>query len=59
MYIFKAEYINYSAFLCYNKIMKELEVNIEKLDHYARGITRLDGKTIFVENALPNEKNVV
>lgn len=36
--------------------MKELEVNIEKLDHYARGIARLDGKTIFVENALPCEK---
>lgn len=36
--------------------MKELEVNIENLDHYARGIARLDGKTIFVENALPGEK---
>lgn len=35
--------------------MKELEVNIEKLDHYARGIARLDGKTIFVENSLPGE----
>jgi len=29
---------------------------IESLDHEARGITRLDGKTIFVEGALPGEK---
>jgi len=28
---------------------------IESLDHEARGITRLDGKTIFVERALPGE----
>ncbi len=29
---------------------------IESLDHEARGITRLDGKAIFVEGALPLEK---
>lgn len=28
---------------------------IESLDHEARGVTRLDGKTIFVEGALPGE----
>ena len=28
---------------------------IESLDHEARGITRLDGKTVFVEGALPGE----
>lgn len=28
---------------------------IESLDHEARGITRLDGKAIFVEGALPGE----
>ena len=28
---------------------------IESLDHEARGITRLDGKTVFVEGALPRE----
>ena len=28
---------------------------IESLDHEARGISRLDGKTIFVEGALPGE----
>ena len=28
---------------------------IESLDHEARGITRLEGKTIFVEGALPGE----
>ena len=30
-------------------------LKIEKLDHYGRGITKLDNKTIFVENALPDE----
>ncbi|MGE5769285.1 MAG: TRAM domain-containing protein, partial [Betaproteobacteria bacterium] len=29
---------------------------IESLDHEARGITRLDGKAIFVEGALPGER---
>ena len=29
---------------------------IASLDHEARGITRLDGKTIFVEGALPGER---
>lgn len=29
---------------------------IVSLDHEARGITRLDGKTIFVEGALPGER---
>lgn len=28
---------------------------IESLDHQARGITRLEGKTVFVEGALPGE----
>jgi len=28
---------------------------IESLDHEARGVTRLEGKTIFVEGALPGE----
>ena len=35
--------------------MKKVEVNIENLDHFARGIARIDGKTLFVENALPEE----
>ncbi len=29
---------------------------IESLDHEARGITRLEGKTVFVEGALPGER---
>lgn len=29
---------------------------VESLDHEARGITRLDGKTVFVEGALPGER---
>ena len=28
---------------------------IESLDHEARGVTRLAGKTVFVEGALPGE----
>lgn len=28
---------------------------IESLDHEARGVTRLDGKTVFVDGALPGE----
>ena len=28
---------------------------IESLDHYGRGITKIEGKIAFVENALPNE----
>ena len=30
-------------------------IKIESLDHYGRGITRIDGKIAFIENALPNE----
>jgi 23S rRNA (uracil1939-C5)-methyltransferase len=29
---------------------------IESLDHEARGVTRLDGKTVFVEGGLPGER---
>lgn len=32
-----------------------MEVTIEKLDHQGRGITHIDGKITFVENALPEE----
>ena len=30
-------------------------IKIDSLDHYGRGITRIDGKIAFIENALPNE----
>jgi len=36
--------------------MKDIVFEIEKLDHYGRGIVKKDGKTIFIENALPNEQ---
>ena len=32
------------------------EVEIEKLDHQARGISHINDKIVFVENALPLEK---
>ena len=32
-----------------------MKVRIEKLDHFGRGITFIDGKICFVEHALPNE----
>lgn len=42
--------------MCYNEIeVNILTVQIEKLDHYGRGITRINGKICFVENALPKE----
>ena len=30
--------------------------NIEKLDNFGRGITYINDKICFVDNALPNEK---
>ena len=32
-----------------------MKKEIEKLDHFGRGITFVDGKICFVENALPGE----
>ncbi len=32
-----------------------MNVKIEKLDHFGRGITEINNKICFVENALPNE----
>ena len=32
-----------------------MNVKIEKLDHFGRGITEIDNKICFVENVLPNE----
>jgi len=32
-----------------------MEVNIEKLDHYGKGIARNNGIPIFIDGALPNE----
>ena len=32
-----------------------MEVLIEKLDHQGRGIAHIDGKIVFIKNALPNE----
>ena len=40
----------------YNKFeVQFMQVQIEKLDHYGRGITRINNKICFVENALPSE----
>lgn len=42
--------------MCYNEIeVRTLTVQIEKLDHYGRGITKINDKICFVENALPEE----
>ena len=32
-----------------------MEVNIKSLDDFGRGITKDEGKTIFINNALPGE----
>lgn len=32
------------------------ELNVESLDHEARGVAHLDGKVVFVEGALPGER---
>ena len=32
-----------------------MKVEITKLDHYGRGVSRLNNKIVFIENALPNE----
>ncbi len=32
-----------------------MKVKIEKLDHFGRGITKIDNKICFIENALPEE----
>lgn len=36
-----------------------MKVKIEKLDHHGRGIAHIDGKIVFVENALPGEVVVI
>lgn len=42
--------------MCYNEIeVRLLTVQIEKLDHYGRGVTKIENKICFVENALPKE----
>ena len=32
-----------------------MKVEITKLDHYGRGVSRLNNKIVFIENALPHE----
>ena len=32
-----------------------MKVKIEKLDHFGRGITYINDKIAFIENALPKE----
>ena len=34
------------------------EAVVESLDHEGRGVTHVDGKTIFIEGALPGERVV-
>lgn len=33
-----------------------MELEISRLDHHGRGISNIDGKIIFIDNALPGEK---
>ena len=40
-----------------NKIPEGLfKANIESLSHEGRGIAHIEGKTVFIENALPDEQ---
>ena len=36
--------------------MIKVEVEVRGLDHNGRGIAKVNGKTCFIENALPDEK---
>lgn len=46
-------------FLCYNKIMKNFNVVVENIDHFARGIAKINGKVVFISNALIGEELLI
>jgi len=48
-----------APFISGRQVMREVacrEAVIESLDHEGRGVTHVDGKTIFVDGALPSER---
>jgi 23S rRNA (uracil1939-C5)-methyltransferase len=52
--------IGIQKLLLYNVIGGfKMKLEIEKLDHFGRGIGYLDGKITFVYNALPNEEVII
>lgn len=57
--VFSLQNLNKMTLVQNNMAAQSIEVTIESLSHDGRGIARVDGKAIFVDNALPGEKLLI